>query len=57
MEMLNEEIRDAISSSNRDSAAGPDGVKMSVFKEAEDYVITPLRILFNTINSSGLIAI
>ena len=55
MEMLNEEIRDAISSSNRDSAAGPDGVKMSVFKEAEDYVITPLRILFNTINSLGLI--
>ena len=55
MEMLNEEIRDAISSSNRDSAAGPDGVKMSVFKEAEDYVINPLRILFNTANSLGLI--
>ena len=55
MQMLNEEIKDAISSSNRDSAAGPDGVKMSVFKEAEDYVITPLRILFNTINSLGLI--
>ena len=55
MDMLNEEIRDAISSSNRDSAAGPDGVKMAVFKEAEDYVITPLKILFNAINNSGLI--
>ena len=55
MEMLDEEIRDAISSSNRNSAAGPDGVKMSVFKEAEETVIVPLRILFNTINRSGLI--
>ena len=55
MEMLNEEIRDAIRSSNRNSAAGPDGVKMSVFKEAEETVIIPLKILFNTINDSGLI--
>ena len=53
MDMLNEEIKEAISSSNRDSAAGPDGVKMSVFKEAENYIIDPLRILFNTSNSMG----
>ena len=55
MEMLNEEISEAISSSNRNSAAGPDGVKMSVFKEAEETVIVPLKILFNAINGSGLI--
>ena len=53
--MFNDEIRDAISSSKRDSAAGPDGVKMSVFKEAEDYIVVPLKILYNEINHTGLI--
>ena len=52
---MNVEIRDAISSSKRDSAAGPDGVRMAVFKEAEDYIVVPLRMLFNEINSTGLI--
>ena len=55
MQMMSVEIRDAISSSKRDSAAGPDGVRMSVFKEAEDYIVVPLKILFNEINSTGLI--
>ena len=53
--MFNDEIRDAISSSKRDSAAGPDGVKMSVFKEAEDYIVVPLKMLYNEINHTGLI--
>ena len=55
MEMLGEEIREAISASNRDSAAGPDGVKMAVFKEAQDYIIDPLKTLFNEINNTGII--
>ena len=55
MEMLSEEIREAISASNRDSAAGPDGVKMSVFKEAQDHIIGPLKVLFNEINNTGII--
>ena len=53
--MTKEEIREAISSAKRDSAAGPDGLKMSVYKEANDYLIQPLQIMFNTINYTGLI--
>ena len=55
MTMTKEEIREAISSAKRESAAGPDGLKMSVYKEANDYLIQPLQIMFNTINYSGLI--
>ena len=52
MFMMKEEIREAISSSKRESAAGPDGLKMSVYKEANDYLIQPLQIMFNTIRSN-----
>ena len=55
MTMTKEEIWEAISSAKRESAAGPDGLKMSVYKEANDYLIQPLQIMFNTINYSGLI--
>ena len=55
MLMTGDEIREAIVSSKRDSAAGPDGIKMAVFSEASNYVIAPLKIMFNTINDSGLI--
>ena len=55
MTMTKEEIREAISSAKRDSAAGPDGLKMSVYKEANDYLIQPLQIMFNAINYTGLI--
>merc|ERR1712086_491603 len=55
MHMTNDEIREAIVSSKRDSAAGPDGIKMSVFSEANKYIVSPLRIMFNMINDSGLI--
>ena len=50
-----DEIWEAIASSKRDSAAGPDGLKMAVFKAANDYLIKPLQIMFNTINYTGLI--
>ena len=50
MTMTKEEIREAISSAKRESAAGPDGLKMSVYKEANDYLIQPLQIMFNKIN-------
>ena len=55
MHMTADKIREAIASSKRDSAAGPDGLKMAVFKEANDYLIKPLQIMFNTINHTGLI--
>jgi len=49
------EIRKAIRKSKRKSAAGPDGLKMSVYSEACENLILPLQALFNTINSTGLI--
>ena len=53
--MTGDEIREAICSSKRESTAGPDGLKMAIFKEASDYLIQPLKIMFNTINTTGLI--
>ena len=55
MHMTEDEIREVICSSKRESAAGPDGLKMAVYKEANDYLIQPLQIMFNTINHTGLI--
>ena len=48
-----DEIREAIRQSKRSSAAGPDGLRMSVYSEACEYLLGPLQILYNTINSTG----
>jgi hypothetical protein len=49
------EIKKAIRKSKRKSAAGPDGLRMSVYSEACENLLEPLQVLFNTINSTGLI--
>ena len=49
------EIMKAIRKSKRKSAAGPDGLRMSVYSEACENLLEPLQILFNTINSTGII--
>jgi hypothetical protein len=51
--MTTKEIKMAIRKSKRSSAAGPDGLKMSAYSEACDYLLEPLQVLFNSINSSG----
>jgi hypothetical protein len=49
------EIKKAIRKSKRKSAAGPDRLRMLVYSEACENLLEPLQILFNTINSTGII--
>ena len=53
IDMNTGEIKEAIRSTKRTAAAGPDGLGMAVYSEACGYILRPLQTLFNTINASG----
>ena len=53
VEMNTKEIKVAIRSTKRTSAAGPDGLRMAVLSEACSHVLRPLQTLYNAINMSG----
>ena len=55
IDMNTKEIKKAIRSTKRTSAAGPDGLQMAVYSESCSYILEPLQTLFNTINTSGKI--
>ena len=55
MKMTKDEIRKAIRKTKRNSAPGPDGIKMAVYAEACDRILEPLMILYNSINDTGMI--
>ena len=44
--MSTDNIRDAIRKTKKDSAAGPDGLKMTVYSEACDHILGPLQMLY-----------
>ena len=53
IDMNTGEIKEAIRSTKRTSAAGPDGLRMAIYSEACSYILRPLQTLFNSINTSG----
>ena len=53
IDMNTKEIKTAIRSTKRTSAAGPDGLRMAVLSEACSHILRPLQVLYNTINTSG----
>jgi len=53
IDMNIKEIKTAIRSTKRTSAAGPDGLRMAVLSEACSHILGPLQVLYNTINTSG----
>ena len=53
IDMNTKEIKEAIRSTKRTSAAGPDGLRMAVYSEACSNILKPLQTLFNSINMTG----
>ena len=53
IDMNTKEIKEAIRSTKRTSAAGPDGLRMAVYSEACSNILRPLQTLFNSINTTG----
>ena len=53
IDMNTKEIKEAIRSTKRTSAAGPDGLRMAVYSEARSNILRPLQTLFNSINTTG----
>ena len=53
IDMNTKEIKEAIRSTKRTSAAGPDGIRMAVYSEACSNILKPLQTLFNSINTTG----
>ena len=53
IDMNTGEIEEAIRSTKRTSAPGPDGLRMAVYSEACSNILRLLQALFNSINTTG----
>ena len=53
IDMNTKEIKEAIRSTKRTSAAGPNGLRMAVYSEACSNILRLLQALFNSINTTG----